>query len=48
MDEETKIFYDKRKFTPQLSTNPALQRIIGIEESEDCQHKEQGNIFNKL
>ena len=28
-DGETKIFHDKTKFTQFLSTNPALQRIIG-------------------
>jgi len=28
IDEETKVFHDKTKFTPYLSTNPALQRII--------------------
>ena len=29
IDGETKIFHDKTKFTHYLSTNPALQRIIG-------------------
>ena len=29
IDGETKIFHDKTKFTQYLSTNPALQRIIG-------------------
>jgi hypothetical protein len=28
IDEETKVFHDKTKFTQYLSTNPALQRII--------------------
>ena len=28
IDGETKVFHDKTKFTPYLSTNPALQRII--------------------
>jgi hypothetical protein len=28
IDEETKVFHDKTKFTHYLSTNPALQRII--------------------
>jgi hypothetical protein len=32
----TKIFQDKTKFTQYLSTNPALQRIIGGK----YQHKE--------
>jgi hypothetical protein len=27
IDGETKVFYDKTKFTQYLSTNPALQRI---------------------
>jgi hypothetical protein len=27
IDEETKGFHDKTKFTPYLSTNPALQSI---------------------
>ena len=29
IDGETKIFHDITKFTQYLSTNPALQRIIG-------------------
>ena len=48
IDGETKIFHDKTKFTQYLSTNPDLQRIIGIEESEDLQLKGQVNIFNKI
>jgi hypothetical protein len=28
IDGETKVFYDKTKFTQYLSSNPALQRII--------------------
>jgi hypothetical protein len=28
IDEETKIFHEKTKFTQYLSTNPALQKII--------------------
>ena len=28
IDEETKVFHDKSKFTQYLSRNPALQRII--------------------
>jgi hypothetical protein len=28
IDGETKIFHNKTKFTPYLSTNPALRRII--------------------
>jgi hypothetical protein len=28
IDGETKIFHDKNKFTQDLSTNPALQRIL--------------------
>jgi hypothetical protein len=28
IDEETKVFQDKTKFTHYLSTDPALQRII--------------------
>jgi hypothetical protein len=28
IDEETKVFHDKNKFTQYLSTNPALQGII--------------------
>jgi hypothetical protein len=27
IDGETKVFYDKTKFSQYLSTNPALQRI---------------------
>jgi hypothetical protein len=37
---ETKIFYDKIKFTQYLSTNPALQRIIDIK----LQQKENYNL----
>jgi hypothetical protein len=29
VDGETKIFHDETKFKEYLSTNPALQRIIG-------------------
>ena len=29
IDGETKIFHDKTKFIQYLSTNPALQRIMG-------------------
>ena len=36
IDGENKIFHDKTKFTPYLSTNPALQRII----DGKLQHKE--------
>jgi len=36
VDGETKIFHDRMKFTQYLSTNPALQRIIG----RKLQHKE--------
>jgi hypothetical protein len=36
IDGETKIFYDKNKFTQYLSTNPALQRIT----DGKLQHKE--------
>jgi hypothetical protein len=36
IDGETKIFYDKNKFTQYLFTSPALQRII----NEKLQHKE--------
>jgi hypothetical protein len=35
IDRENKISHDKTKFTQYLSTNPALQRIIG----EKHQHK---------
>jgi hypothetical protein len=28
IDEETKLFHDKSKFTQYLFTNPALQRLI--------------------
>ena len=29
IDGENKIFHDKSKFTQYLSTNPAIQKIIG-------------------
>ena len=48
LDGETKVFHDKTKFTHYLSTNPALQRIIGVEESKDSQVKGPINIFNKI
>jgi hypothetical protein len=37
IDGETKIFYDKIKFTQYLSTNPALQRVIDgkLEQKEE-------------
>ena len=37
IDEETKVFQDKTKFTHYLSTNPALQRII----TEKSQYKDR-------
>jgi hypothetical protein len=36
IDGETKVLYNKTKFTQYLSTNPALQRII----KEKHQHKD--------
>jgi hypothetical protein len=36
IDRETKVFHDKTKFTPYLSTNQALQWII----KGKYQHKE--------
>ena len=30
IDGENKTFHDKSKFTQYLSTNPALQRIMGV------------------
>jgi hypothetical protein len=41
--EETKVFYDKTKFTKYLSTNPALQRII----KGKLQHKEGNETLEK-
>ena len=43
IDEETKIFHDKNKFTQYLSTNPALQRII----DGKGQHKEGNYTLEK-
>jgi hypothetical protein len=43
IDEETKIFHDKNKFTHYLSTNPALQRIT----DGKCQHKEGNYTVEK-
>jgi hypothetical protein len=43
IDEETKVFQDKTKFTQYLSTNPALQRII----KEKRQHKEGNYSLEK-
>jgi hypothetical protein len=44
IDEETKIFCEKTIFTQYLSTNPALQRIIGGK----CQHKEENYTLEKV
>jgi hypothetical protein len=43
IDGETKILHDKPKFTEYLSTNPALQRIIG----RKLQHKEGNYSLEK-
>jgi hypothetical protein len=43
IDEETKVFHDKTKFTQCLSTSPAFQRII----KEKIQHKEGNNTPEK-
>ena len=42
IDEETKVFHDKTKFTHYLSTNPALQSII-----TEKKKKNQTNQKNK-
>jgi hypothetical protein len=42
-DGETKIFYDKNKFTQYRSTNPALQRII----NGKLQHEEGNYTLEK-
>jgi hypothetical protein len=38
------IFHDKTKFTQYLSTNPAIQRIIGGK----LQHKKRNYTLGKL
>ena len=43
IDGETKIFHVKNKFTHNISTNPALQRII----DGKCQHKEGNYTLEK-
>jgi hypothetical protein len=43
IDGETKVFYDKTKFTQYLSTNPALQRIIKAKH----QHKDGNNNLER-
>ena len=43
IDEETKTFHDKIKFTQCLSTNPALQRII----KGKFQYKEGNDTLKK-
>jgi len=43
IDEETKVFHDKTKFTQCLSTNPVLQRII---KGKD-QHKDGNYTLEK-
>jgi hypothetical protein len=44
IDEETKVFHDKTKFTQHLSTYPALQRII----NGKLQHKERNYTLDKV
>jgi hypothetical protein len=43
IDGETKIFHDKNKFTPYLSKNPILQRII----DGTLQQKEENYTLEK-
>jgi hypothetical protein len=43
IDEETKVFHNKTKFTHYLSMNPALQRII----TEKNQFKDWNNALEK-
>jgi hypothetical protein len=43
IDEETKVFHDKIKFTQCLSMNPALQRKI----KGKVQHKERNYDLEK-
>ena len=43
LDEESKVFKDRTKFTNYLSTNPALQRII----TEKNQYKNGNNALEK-
>jgi hypothetical protein len=43
IDGETKVFHDKTKFTPYLSMNPALQRII----KGKYQHKDRNYTLEK-
>jgi len=43
VDGETKIFYDRTKFTHYLSTNPAFQRII----TEKNQYKDGNHDLEK-
>jgi hypothetical protein len=43
IDGETKVFYNKTKFTQYLSTNPALQRIL----TGKHQHKEGNDALEK-
>jgi hypothetical protein len=51
IDGETKVFYDKTKFTQYLSRNPALQRIIkGKHQHRDGKYtleKARKQSFNK-
>jgi hypothetical protein len=44
IDGETKVFYDKNKFTQYLSTNPPLQRII----KGKLQHEKGNYALEKL
>jgi hypothetical protein len=49
VDGETKVFYDKTKFTQYLFTNPALQRIIkGKQHNEGNEAQEKKKQNKKL
>jgi hypothetical protein len=44
IDGGTKVFHDKNKFTPYLSTNLVIQRII----TGKLQHKEGNDTLEKV
>jgi hypothetical protein len=45
IDGETRIFHDKKKFKPYLSTNSAVQRILELQPNEA--NYTQDNTRNK-
>ena len=47
IDGETKVFYDKTKFTHYFYRNPALQRIITEKQNKTKQNKDGNHALDK-